>query len=693
MRTRLLVLLALLVAPAVLPGPGAVAREAASATVATRAESQIASRLARNLAVPFASGLAGAAQAPVFAWIENRAGLRNIWVARAGSHGVRRTDYQRDDGIEISGLALDPAGTWLAFVRGGDAEFPDGSLPNTGQLAQTPAQTLYLLEIAGDAAPLAIGSGHDAVFAPDGNRLAFARGGTILVWQEGKGAREVARLRGSVGDLSWSPDGTRLLFRELRQGHSLVGLLEPDGDVLLYLGATLGHSADPVFSPDGREVAFIQFRDPPAGRREGAASLWSLRIADITTQAVRTAWSAPPGEGSRYYGTRGRNLFWTASGDLLFPWERTGWLHIYAVPTAGGPARDLTPHANEVENFRPAPDGQAIVYTANPDELDSRSLWRAPLSGAPAERLTPAGRFAFFPVFGGDRLAATFTDAGSPAHMMLVAGLAPLGPVPVVEAYAPPEIVRFTATDGGQIHGQLFRPGGPGPHPALVFAHGGPRRQMLPAFHPLYYYHNAYVRNQEFAAQGYMVLSINYRSGTNYGRAFREAAERGREGASEYRDILAGGRWLAARDDVDRARIGIWGGSWGGYLTALALARDSDLFAAGVDMHGVHAMVREVAEGYSPQEARQVQQTQWDASPIGAIASWRSPVLIVHGDDDHNVDYRQSLLLARELAARGVPFEELALPNERHDFFRFDHWLAAYLAAGDFFDRHLGMPR
>ncbi|NWN33611.1 prolyl oligopeptidase family serine peptidase, partial [Klebsiella michiganensis] len=87
--------------------------------------------------------------------------------------------------------------------------------------------------------------------------------------------------------------------------------------------------------------------------------------------------------------------------------------------------------------------------------------------------------------------------------------------------------------------------------------------------------------------RGYTVLSVNYRSGTGYGQAFREAPGIARDGASEYRDVLAGGRWLATRKDIDPQKIGIWGGSWGGYLTALALARDSTLFKAGADFHGV----------------------------------------------------------------------------------------------------------
>ncbi|NWO96134.1 prolyl oligopeptidase family serine peptidase, partial [Escherichia coli] len=106
-----------------------------------------------------------------------------------------------------------------------------------------------------------------------------------------------------------------------------------------------------------------------------------------------------------------------------------------------------------------------------------------------------------------------------------------------------PEAVTYTAEDGVTVHGQLFRGQGKGPRPALIFVHGGPRRQMLLGFHHAQYYSNAYVMNQALAARGYTVLSVNYRSGTGYGQAFREAPGIARDGASEYRDVLAGGRW------------------------------------------------------------------------------------------------------------------------------------------------------
>ena len=120
---------------------------------------------------------------------------------------------------------------------------------------------------------------------------------------------------------------------------------------------------------------------------------------------------------------------------------------------------------------------------------------------------------------------------------------------------------------------------------------------MLLGWHYMYYYNNAYAMNQYLASRGYVVLSVNYRSGIGYGMKFREALNYGAGGASEFNDVLGAGLFLKSRPDVDPARIGLWGGSYGGYLTALGLARASDLFAAGVDMHGVHDWTEELGIG------------------------------------------------------------------------------------------------
>jgi len=645
-------------------------------------------RLAELLALPVASNLTGARDVPLFAWVENAAGVRNIRVAARGQAARQLTAFTADDGQQLYGLAFSPDGASLAFVRGGDEEFPDQEgLPNTGAAPLTPQQKLFMVASEGGT-PLEIGQGHSPVFSPDGARLAFTRRGEIWLWTRDGEARRIARVDGDVGRLSWSPDGTRLLFSEDRGEHSYVALLDADGRELRYLDPGLGQSIEPVFSPDGRRIAFMRTMSPPTGAPPNSGAWWSIRVVDLATGEARALWSAPPGQGGRYAGTRSRNLFWSASGQILFPWERSGWLHVYALDaTRGGEPRALTSGDFEVETFVLDRARDALLYAANADGIDSRHIWRRPLGGGAAQRLGGREGMHFFPTIGGGEIAAIATSVSNPAHPVLLGErVSPLAEVPAASGMVTPEDVVFRAADGLEVRGQLFRARGAGRHPALVFIHGGPRRQMLLGFHPSGYYSKTYAMNQHLASLGYNVLAVNYRGGTGYGQAFRDAPETGREGASEYRDILAAGQWLAARSDVDPARIGLWGGSWGGYLTALGLARDSDLFAAGVDLHGVHSMLRPVANTLSPEAQLRARQLQWESSPLGAIERWRSPVLLIHGDDDKNVDFSQSLLLARELTARGIPYRELVFPNERHSFFRHESWLRALNATGDFLD-------
>src|SRR6185295_11337828 len=160
-----------------------------------------------------------------------------------------------------------------------------------------------------------------------------------------------------------------------------------------------------------------------------------------------------------------------------------------------------------------------------------------------------------------------------------------------VAASTVPEQVIVKSPDGMEIHSQVFLPKDLKPgekRPAMIFVHGGPSRQMLLGYHYMDFYHFAYAVNQWLTTQGYVVMSVNYRSGIGYGKSFRTAPKSGGRGNAEYQDVLAGGKYLQSRPDVDPARVGIWGLSYGGVLTAQALARNSDLFKVGVERAGVH---------------------------------------------------------------------------------------------------------
>jgi len=256
--------------------------------------------------------------------------------------------------------------------------------------------------------------------------------------------------------------------------------------------------------------------------------------------------------------------------------------------------------------------------------------------------------------------------------------------------------VVFQAADGVTVHGQLFMPPDAkagDQRPALLFMHGGPIRQMLLGYHYRgEYYAFTYAMNQYLANRGYVVMSVNFRAGIGYGREFRAVPDQGPRGASEYQDILAAGKYLQNMSQVDPRRIGLWGGSYGGTLTAMGLARDSSLFAAGVDIHGVHDWAwrgRDFGNAGWWNLTPETFDEAHRSSAVSDLTFWSSPVLLVHGDDDRNVMFAQTVDLAQRLRQRNVEVEVLVFPDEVHSFLRHEVWLRTLGATEEFFSRHL----
>jgi dipeptidyl aminopeptidase/acylaminoacyl peptidase len=276
-------------------------------------------------------------------------------------------------------------------------------------------------------------------------------------------------------------------------------------------------------------------------------------------------------------------------------------------------------------------------------------------------------------------LSVAVGPAGGGAPRVIYPTLTPEFPA---AAHVAPRAVTLKAEDGQEFYNQLFLPKDIRPgerRPAIIFVHGGPPRQMLLGYHYMDFYHIAFAANQWLASQGYVVLSVNYRLGIGYGRSFRQAPNTGARGNAEYRDVIAAGRYLQSRPDVDPNRVGIWGLSYGGVLTAQALARNSDVFAAGVDMAGVHLW----GSSLDPEDI------SYQSSAISAIDGWKSPVLIWHGDDDRTVEFSQTVGLVQLLRARDVPFELMVYPDDTHETMLYRRWLDTVARIEDFLGRNL----
>lgn len=667
------------------------------------------------MSAPFVSELTAAPAGARVAWIADVEGKRNIWVAQLSPHAEAQqiTHYDADDGLEISGLAWSADGEWLAYARGGDSEWPERPAPNPAQLMPGVKGEVWVIPASGGA-PRQIGEGYAPSISPKGDVIAYLLKGQIWTANlQGTNARpqQLFEGRGEEQDLRWSPDGSALAFVSTRDDHSFVGVYRFATKSLRYLAPGTYTDSDPAWSPDSRQVAFVRqpLLSEYASRwlRE-AETPWSICVADAESGNGRAVWQAERGAGSVFHETQGTSeLWWSADGQIVFPWERGGWTRLYAVAASGGSgARLLTPGDFEVDRVAFSVDRRRIVYSSNqhdrdPLDEDRRHLWSVTLTDAPRE-LTHGEGIETEPAIASDgTVTMVRMDARMPARAAVLEADGPrdlaLQTIPAdfpAAKLVVPEQVIFSAADGMRIHGQLFLPqDGKAKHPAVVFFHGGSRRQMLLGWNPMGYYSNAYAMNQYLVSRGYVVLSINYRSGVGYGLNFRQALHFGPGGASEFNDVIGAGLYLRSRADVDGRRIGAWGGSYGGYLTALALARASDLFAAGVDLHGVHDWSLEI-ELWKPSSdftwnREAASRLAWESSPMASLDTWRSPVLLIQGDDDRNVLFAQTVRLANALRERGVPVEEHVFPDEIHDFLLHRDWLTAYRLGADFFDRKL----
>eukprot|EP00935_MAST-01C_sp_MAST-1C-sp1_P001667 g1667.t1 len=640
---------------------------------------------------------------------------------------------------------VDSAHGRLLYVANNEVEGAGGG--NLGAAAyRAPSVMMLKLALTGDSvvgAPRRLFTTKHGIigsmaWSPDGQTLAFSndRGdhgyvGLYHYSEESSADGFLSWLSPSYDTDTWphwSPDGTMLVFRRDRD---MTGADGRDSRCVQhgYCG-----TAGPAYSlmlskiENGHEVgtARVLFTDHRSGYPNGAAG---YGIRGIIWHGVQLLFGC---ETSGFVHVHAVSNVSAADGDLSLV--------------------DLTPLPCDNQAYSLI-DGELYV-TSNCDSVDSLGIAKVDMStkkrsvlvegtNHTVSGMTHAG--GHLAKLRNGKLLYVDTTAKESTTLRLfdpataqTTAVTPPSPLPFNgSAFVSPELVTFASLDGLTVHGQLFKPasadhsssstsgggnssGSISPGPAVIFTHGGCQRQMYAAFHYGADYASLYAQNQYLASRGYTVLSINYRGGPGYGVSFRAANGSGWQGASEYQDVLAGAKWLGQQPGVDASRIGIYGLSYGGLNTLQALSRNSDVFACGVANAPVfNWLTWKRFDGVSQPMELALQSAaafrtlnlgprtdlatgNWlklsqantalalESSPAGHLEKLTSPLLVIHGDSDANVDFAETVGVVGGLRARGFAgLETLVFPDERHGLVRFANQVKAAAATMDFFDRHL----
>jgi dipeptidyl-peptidase 4 len=656
---------------------------------------------------------------------------------------IRLTKFLDDDGTVLSDLSISDDGSTVVFVRGSEPNRQGwianpSSVALGAERAIWVAHTngLGAWRLAAGGEPALSPDGRAVVFAKDGQIYSVHTSHHSGPKPSDHDADLLIKVWGRNSGPRWSPTGDKLAFVSMRDNHALIGVYDARMLNITYLAPSVDFDGSPAWSTDGKRIAFVRTPGTPFGlqaqrgdgtignpggpaaaaaaeakaradRRRGAdtaalppdglyraafqnGATISLRVADASSGEASEIWHNKPAEKAF---TKINGIDW-ADHSVIFAQEPDEWTRIYSVSASGGTADpvELTPGGGQVETLSLSADGKTLFYATNAGDADRRHVWKVPTSGGPAVQITSGNEIEMYPApLASGKLVAILTSSATrpmSVGVVTIAGGAKkivyptLPPEFPVAAQVAPVPVLLKAADGVEFHNQLFLPKDLRPgekRPAIVFVHGGPIRQMLLGYHYMDFYHIAYAVNEWLASEGYIVMSVNYRSGIGYGKSFRTAPNTGSRGNAEYRDVLAAGKYLQGRPDVDPARVGIWGLSYGGVLTAQALARNSDIFAAGVDMAGVHLWGNSLDSS----------SISYQSSAIAAIDSWRSPVLIWQGDDDRNVEFSQTIGLVDLLRARKVYYELIVNPDDTHETLLHRRWLYTFGRMQDFLRRFL----
>ena len=392
---------------------------------------------------------------------------------------------------------------------------------------------------------------------------------------------------------------------------------------------------------------------------------------------------------------------WLPNGDVFYVSERDGYSHVYAVNANGGNTRQLTKGQFEVYSIQLSPNKDRFYVTSNEGTPFERHFFHMTFDGQRTRITNSSGREDVTTSPDGTRLAIVHSTANTPPELYVAenragAEMRRITSSPTQEflsyKWITPPIIQFRARDGVQVPARIYRPRDFGVQPngaAVIFVHGAGYLQNVHNWWSTYY--REYMFHHLLATRGYTVLDIDYRGSQGYGAEWRTAIYR-HMGGKDLTDQVDGARYLAANEGVDAKRVGIYGGSYGGFITLMALFTEADHFAAGAALRSVTDWAH-YNHGYTgrilnfPQEDTLAYRR---SSPIYFAEGLKDPLLILHGMVDTNVHFSDVVRLTQRLIELGKTDWELAVyPVEDHAFVEPSSWTDEYRRIFELFEKHL----
>ncbi|HET8626770.1 MAG TPA: S9 family peptidase [Thermomicrobiales bacterium] len=580
---------------------------------------------------------------------------------------------------------LSPDGQWVAYVQDAELYIVPAAGGEPRQVTRGARGTGRTHGLAEYAAQEEMGRSHGYWWSPDGASLAFAEVDetqipVYRITHQGKDA--------AAGEVPH--EDHRYPFAGGPNARVRLGVVSVEGGepVWLDLDPGDGYLARVDWLPDGDLAVQVENRaqtvldllrcNPRTGRatpllRE-ASDIW-INLHDCFTP-LRT------------------------TGGFIWASERTGYRHLYLYDADGALVRPLTSGEWLVEAVAGVDEARGLVYFTGTRESPLEShLYVVPLAGGEPRRITrEPGLHAVTLDHARERFVDLYQSPETPpaARLRALVDGAPLGtiadePDPRVAALdlRPPEIVSLQSRDGATLYGAIYRPParfGPGPYPTIVGVYGGPHAQQVSRSWRL----TANMRAQYLSRLGFLVFTLDNRGSARRGLAF-EAPLKHHMGGIEVRDQVDGVRWLVARGLADPARVGIYGWSYGGYMTAMCLLQAPETFTVAVagapvtqwDGYDTHYTERYMG---TPQENPQGYE---ESSVLHHAGNLAGRLMIVHGLTDENVHFRHTARLVNALIAARRPYDLLLFPDERHSPRRLADRVYMEERIADYFRQHL----